>query len=94
MKLDGIAGQVDQDLAQTARIAHHRFRYVSGDLTDQLQAFLLALPASVRMAPPTACASSNSATSSSICPASILEKSSMSLITVSSLAAEDLTIPR
>ncbi len=46
------------------------------------------------MIAPTDCASSNSESSSSKWPASILEKSSMSLITVRRFRPEDLTMPR
>lgn len=40
-ELDGIAEQIDQDLAQTERIADHQFRQILGELEGERQPLLL-----------------------------------------------------
>ncbi len=40
-EFDGVADQVNQDLTEPAGVAHQNLRHVSGNLTGQLQAFLL-----------------------------------------------------
>src|SRR5438874_13131896 len=40
-KLDGVTDQVDNDLAEAARIAQQRVRYVAVDLAGQLQPLLV-----------------------------------------------------
>ena len=40
-KFDGVAHQVDDDLADSPRVAHERFRHVGLHLVDEFQPFLM-----------------------------------------------------
>ena len=90
-ELDGVADQVDQDLPQPAGVADQRVGHVRRDPAGQLQALVVrpqrqGLQRLVRSRR----AGRTAPGRGSSLPASILEKSRMSLMTVSSASAERL----
>ena len=92
-ELDGVADQVDEDLPQPAGVADQRVGHVGrrrGRPAPAPSAWRRR--ASVCMVSPRLSRRSKSIGSSSSLPASILEKSRMSLITVSSASADVLTM--
>ena len=82
-ELDGVAHQVDDDLAEAVGVAREGIGHVGRDVVGQLQPFLVARRASVATVSSRVSRRSKSTRSRSSLPASILEKSRMSLITVS-----------
>jgi len=70
------------------RIAYYGLRDVRGDIASQFEAFLMARSATLRVASSRLSRRLNSIGSSSTLPASILEKSRMSLMMASSESAE------
>ena len=94
-ELHRVAEQVQQDLAETVRIGDEVVGHVRRDLAAKLQPFLLrAKPSAFRRSCIQASRSPKARCSNTIWPASIFEKSSTSLITVSSPSAELFTISR
>ena len=92
-ELDGVAEQVGEHLAQAPGIAAQRRGHVGLDERRELEALALrrAAPAG-RRCPPRCARRSKSRVSSSSLPASILEKSRMSLMIVSSASALFCTV--
>ena len=90
-ELDGVADQVDDDLPQPARVADQHVGHVGRNVAGQLQPLLLGPQGQRLRSCRRGCrAGRKSIVSSSSLPASILEKSRMSLMTASSDSAETL----
>ena len=78
-ELDGIADQVDQDLAQTRGVAEQGVRHIGRDMAGELEALLAARRLRAFIVSSSVSRRLNSIVSKSSLPASILEKSRMSL---------------
>src|SRR5215469_7269765 len=91
-ELDGVGEQVDQDLAQSGHIPVHGGRHLLVQQVRQVQAFSVALAASKSRADSTHSRRSKGWLSSSSLPASILEKSKMSLMMVNNVSLLERTV--
>ena len=94
-ELDGVADQIDEHLAHAAGVADDGVGNVRLDVVDQFQPFWRArTPKRLQGFAQAFAESQSGLDSSSSLPASILEKSRMSLMTVSRDSADICTMPR
>ena len=94
-ELDGVADQVEQDLAQPRRIAaHDRRQAASATLAVSSIPFCWAFTSSVLTVSRTTSASGKSISSISILPASILDRSRISFSSPSSSSLDERTVCR
>ena len=87
-ELDGVGQEVQHDLAQPAGVAHERARQAVLGGVHELEALLRRERGDVSSAPSMHGPRANGSASRSILPASILEKSRMSLMIVRSASPE------
>ena len=90
-ELDGVADEVDDDLTQAYRIAHQDVGDVGGKVAGEFEALGMAAFRQRLSVSPRVSRNEKGRGSSSSLPASILEKSRMSLMTVNSDSADDFT---